>query len=72
MIAEQTILQAGQMLLLASPPGSRAVLFGSHATGMAGEHSDVDFMVVEPEVKGSCARPTGSIERCAHCDCQSI
>lgn len=52
MIAKQAILQAARMLQRAAPPGSRVVLFGSHATGMAGEHSDVDFMVVEPEVKG--------------------
>ena len=52
MIATHTILQAAQILQRASPAGSRVVLFGSHATGTAGERSDVDFMVVEPEVKG--------------------
>ena len=27
----------------------RVILFGSHATGMADEHSDVDFLVVSDE-----------------------
>jgi predicted nucleotidyltransferase len=27
------------------------ILFGSHARGEAGEHSDLDFLVIEPEVE---------------------
>ncbi len=34
----------------AAPPGSRVILFGSHARGQAGPHSDLDFLVIEPEV----------------------
>jgi predicted nucleotidyltransferase len=52
MISEQTIILAADMLRRASPPGSRVVLFGSYAKGTAGSQSDVDFMVVEPQVKG--------------------
>ena len=52
MILEQTIVLAAEMLKQASPPGSRVLLFGSYAKGTAGNHSDVDFMVVEPQVAG--------------------
>jgi predicted nucleotidyltransferase len=31
-------------------PGSEVILFGSYARGDAGEHSDLDFLVIEPEV----------------------
>ncbi len=51
MIDEATINQAAQLLLEAAPPGSKVILFGSHARGQAGPDSDVDFLVVEPEVK---------------------
>jgi uncharacterized protein len=27
------------------------ILFGSHARGEAGEHSDLDFLVIEPSVE---------------------
>ena len=32
------------------PPGSRVIVFGSQARGDAGEDSDLDLLVVEPEV----------------------
>ena len=38
-------------LLRAAPPGSKVILFGSHARGDADARSDVDLMVIEPEVK---------------------
>jgi predicted nucleotidyltransferase len=31
-------------------PESEVILFGSHARGDADEHSDLDFLVIEPEV----------------------
>jgi predicted nucleotidyltransferase len=34
-----------------SAPGATIILFGSRARGDAREGSDLDFMVVEPEVK---------------------
>lgn len=52
MISDQTIALAAGLLQQASPPGSRVMLFGSYAKGTAGNHSDVDFMVVEPQVNG--------------------
>ncbi len=39
------------MLLAAAPRGSRVILFGSQATGRADARSDVDFLVVEPDVR---------------------
>ena len=45
--------QAIKTLIEAAPPGASVIVFGSHARGNAGEQSDVDFLVVEPEL------PTG-------------
>jgi predicted nucleotidyltransferase len=49
-IDEATIAEAGRRLA-ESAPGSRVVLFGSHARGEAGPRSDLDFLVIEPEVE---------------------
>ena len=52
MIISASILQkATDVLLAVAPPGSRVFLFGSHATGKANATSDVDFLVVEPDVE---------------------
>ncbi len=51
MFDEAVIQEAGRRLLQAAPPGSRVILFGSHARGQAGEDSDLDFLVIEPEVE---------------------
>lgn len=51
MIASTTIQKAAEVLLAAAPRGSRVILFGSQATGRADARSDVDFLVVEPEVR---------------------
>ncbi len=51
MIDEATISEAGRRLARASSPGTRVILFGSHARGEAGKHSDLDFLVIEPEVE---------------------
>jgi predicted nucleotidyltransferase len=45
------IQEAGRRLLAAAPAGSRVILFGSHARGETHKHSDLDFLVIEPEVK---------------------
>ncbi len=48
-IDEALIAEAGRRLAAAAPD-AQVVLFGSHARGEAHPHSDVDFLVVEPEV----------------------
>ena len=49
MISEQIIQQAVQRVVEVAAP-SRVILFGSHARGDATEGSDLDLLVVEPEV----------------------
>ena len=51
MIGMSTINLAVETLMASTPPGSRVILFGSQATGKADSRSDVDLLVVEPEVK---------------------
>lgn len=48
-VDESLIAEAGRRLAAAAPD-SQVILFGSHARGEASPHSDVDFLVVEPEV----------------------
>lgn len=52
-IDDATINEAGRRLSGACPPGTRVILFGSHARGEAGKHSDLDFLVIEPEVENA-------------------
>ncbi len=44
------IEKAVDLLIEAAPPGSRVILFGSHARGDARPDSDLDFLVIEPKV----------------------
>ena len=55
MIDQATISEAVKILLKAAPAGSEVILFGSHARGDAGPDSDLDFLVVEPEVQSKHA-----------------
>ena len=55
LISQETIDAAAELLLEAAPAGSEVILFGSYARGDACADSDLDFMVVEPEVKGKRA-----------------
>jgi uncharacterized protein len=50
LVDETLIAEAGRRLAAAAP-GSKVILFGSHARGEANPRSDVDFLVVEPEVE---------------------
>jgi uncharacterized protein len=50
MIDEATIQEAARRLCEAAPPQTKVILFGSHARGEAGPHSDLDFLVIEPKV----------------------
>jgi predicted nucleotidyltransferase len=49
MFDDTLIAEAGRRLAEAAPR-ARVILFGSHARGDAGPHSDLDFLVVEPSV----------------------
>jgi uncharacterized protein len=48
---ETLIAEAGRRMVEAAPPRTRVILFGSHARGEAGKHSDLDFLVIEPSVE---------------------
>jgi predicted nucleotidyltransferase len=48
--------EAGRRLSGACPPGTRVLLFGSHARGEAGKNSDLDFLVIEPEVENAAEK----------------
>jgi predicted nucleotidyltransferase len=50
MTPDQIISEAVRKLLVAAPPGSQVILFGSRARGTADARSDYDFLVIEPAV----------------------
>ncbi len=50
MVQDKTIKEAIKRLSKAAPE-AMIILFGSRARGEAGERSDLDLLVVEPEVK---------------------
>jgi predicted nucleotidyltransferase len=49
-ITDELIAEAARRLAAAAPD-AEIILFGSHARGDADEHSDLDFLVIEPEVE---------------------
>src|SRR5438270_11647499 len=49
MIDEETVQKAIHLLLEAAP-GSEIIVFGSHARGDATASSDLDLLVIEPQV----------------------
>jgi predicted nucleotidyltransferase len=50
LITDELIAEAGRRLRAAAPE-AEVILFGSHARGDANEHSDLDLLVIEPEVE---------------------
>ena len=50
MIDEATVNEAVELLRRAAP-GAKVIVFGSYARGNATDDSDLDFLVVEPEVR---------------------
>jgi predicted nucleotidyltransferase len=48
---DAVIAEAGRRLSEAAPPNSRVILFGSAARGEMTRDSDLDFLVIEPEVE---------------------
>jgi predicted nucleotidyltransferase len=51
MVDETVIVEAGRRLAEAAGESAQVILFGSHARGDAGARSDLDFLVVEPDVE---------------------
>jgi len=51
MVDDPLIREAAELLARNAPPGSQVILFGSRARGTSGPKSDLDFLVVEPEVR---------------------
>lgn len=51
MVDEAVIAEAGRRLAKAAGQSAQVILFGSHGRGDAGGRSDLDFLVVEPEVE---------------------
>lgn len=49
-MAETDVIAEASRRLVQAAPGARVLLFGSHARGQGGPHSDLDFLVIEPEV----------------------
>jgi predicted nucleotidyltransferase len=71
MFDDAVIDEAGRRILEAAPPGTRLILFGSHARGEAGEHSDLDFLVIEPDVENvaeESVRLHGALQRGVYAD----
>jgi predicted nucleotidyltransferase len=61
MVDDAVIQEAGRRLSEAAP-NARIILFGSHARGEAGKHSDLDLLVIEPKV-GNPARESVRLRR---------
>jgi predicted nucleotidyltransferase len=49
------VIEAAARRITAAAPGARVILFGSHARGEAQEDSDLDLLVVEPEVEDAAS-----------------
>ena len=60
---DDTLIAEAARRLAAAAPGARVILFGSHARGEAGPHSDVDFLVVEPEVSNEAEESVRLLRR---------
>jgi len=62
MVDRAMIEQAAELLSAAVPKGSKVILFGSQARGTARDDSDVDFLIVEPQVSG-CLGEAARLDR---------
>jgi predicted nucleotidyltransferase len=51
MVDDSVIEEAGRRLSAAAGRSAQVILFGSHAKGEAGPGSDLDLLVIEPELR---------------------
>lgn len=66
-VDQSLIAEAGRRLAEAAP-GAEVILFGSQARGEADRRSDIDFLVVEPDVEdeaGESVRLRRALGGCA-------
>ncbi|KPK85256.1 MAG: DNA polymerase subunit beta [Phycisphaerae bacterium SM23_33] len=49
-MADASTIETAAHMLLRAAPGSKVILFGSHARGTLQHESDLDFLVVEPKL----------------------
>lgn len=54
MSSEELIAEAGRLIAEAAPDAT-VIVFGSHARGEANRYSDLDLLVVEPQVEDPAA-----------------
>jgi uncharacterized protein len=64
-VDEGLIAEAGRRLSRAAGESAQVILFGSHARGDARTDSDLDFLVIEPEVEDRVRSRSGSVASCA-------
>jgi uncharacterized protein len=50
MASSDVVQRAGEVLATAVGDSAKVILFGSHARGEANPDSDVDFLVIEPDI----------------------
>ncbi len=52
-VIDETIIQEAGRRIAAAAPKARVILFGSHARADADPQSDIDLLVIEPEVENA-------------------
>ena len=51
LVTDETLIAEAGRRLAEAVPDARVILFGSHARGEAGPDSDLDLLVIEPELE---------------------
>lgn len=54
-VSSETLIAEAGRRITEEAPGARVIVFGSYARGEAGDRSDLDLLVVEPEVENAAA-----------------